>query len=136
GRASRLSTRALSRSSPTRVSARRVDAAAGQSGAASSSLSCGERTRAVAGAWTVAQRIRGEAFTNTRRSTAPGSWRPGRAGEGPLVPTATLHPDRMPDRLHLQEGGDPFRPLGSAVIEPVEACLGHGCRAAKHALDV
>ena len=33
-------------------------------------------------------------------------------------------PDRVPDRLHLEEGGDPFGALGGAVVEPVEAGVG------------
>ena len=43
-----------------------------------------------------------------------GSRPPGRGGP------PSSDPDRVPDRLHLEEGGDPFGPLGGAVVEPVE----------------
>src|SRR3972149_9196250 len=36
------------------------------------------------------------------------------------------HPDRVPDGLHLEEGGDPLGSLGGAVVEPVEAIRGAG----------
>ena len=44
-------------------------------------------------------------------------------------PTAISDPDRVPDRLHLEEGGDPLGALGGAVVEPVEAALGDARRA-------
>ena len=71
GRASRLSTCAASRNRPSRVRAERVVAAAGQAGAAGPSRSSGNRTAVPAGSWSVAQTVRGEACTKTRRSTAP-----------------------------------------------------------------
>src|SRR3954453_13795716 len=81
-------------------------------------------------------------MTKTRRSTAPGvleseGWLPGRPwGAPPLAFTAMSAADRVPDRLHLKEGGDPFGALGCGVIEPVEPGFGDPCRAAREALDV
>ena len=94
GRASRLSTRAASRSSPRRARAERVVAAAGQAGAAGPSLSSGKRTPVRAGSWSVAHTTRGVAWTNTRRSTAPPSAASSASGRPPAapppVPTAIL----------------------------------------------
>src|SRR3990170_4215363 len=43
--------------------------------------------------------------------------------------------DGVPDRLHLQEGGDPLGALGGAVIEPVDALTTAAWRPG-HALHV
>src|SRR6266545_3058887 len=45
-------------------------------------------------------------------------------------------PDRVPDRLHLEEGGDPLWTFGCAVVEPVETGLVDARRAARETLDV
>ena len=70
GRASRLSTCACSRSSPSRVRAVRVVAAAGHEGAAGPSRSSGNSIADAAGSWSDAHTTRGDAWTNTRRSTS------------------------------------------------------------------
>ena len=38
----------------------------------------------------------------------------------PLAFTATSAADRVPHRLHLEEGGNPFRPFRRGVVEPIE----------------
>ena len=59
------------------------------------------------------------------------------SAEGRTPPGSPLSgPDRVPDRLHLEEGGDPLRSFGRAVVEPVEAGLADARRAAQQALDV
>src|SRR4051794_19538243 len=92
GRASRLSTRAASRSRPSRALADRVVAAAGHGGAAGPSRTSGKSTFVRAGSWRVVQTSRGVAWTNTRRSTAPGSDVPSvrLPGVPPPVPTAIV----------------------------------------------
>src|SRR6476619_6374203 len=81
-------------------------------------------------------------MTNTRRSTAPGvleseDWLPCRPWLAPpLAFTATSAADRVPHRLHLEEGGDPFGPFRRRVVEPVEPGFGDPSRAAGEALDV
>src|SRR4051812_12127998 len=47
-----------------------------------------------------------------------------------LLLDAQLDPDRMPDRLHLEERGDPLRTLARSIVEPVEAGIGGAGRAA------
>ena len=49
---------------------------------------------------------------------------------------STSDADRVPDRLHLEEDGDPLGTLGGPVVEPVEARLVDGRRPARQALDV
>ena len=80
GRASRLSTRAGSRSSPRRVQAERVAAAAGHDGTAGPSRSSGNSEADAEGSWSTAQTTRGGAWTKTRRSTtrSPRRWSPAR----------------------------------------------------------
>ena len=140
GRASRLSTRASSRSSPSRARAERVVAAAGQVGAAGPKRQLREERRSS----------RPDRGGSPRRSAA---WRGRRRGARPAVgadrsvaaaagspsrrsrqPSSAA--DRVPDRLHLEEGGDPFGTFGGGVVEPVEAGLGDRGRAAQEALDV
>ncbi len=43
--------------------------------------------------------------------------------------------DRMPDRLHLEEGNDPLRALGGAIVRPVERRVGDPARPASDPLD-
>ena len=38
------------------------------------------------------------------------------------------HPDRVPDRLHLEEGGDPLGALRGSVVEPVEPRIADAAR--------
>ena len=38
--------------------------------------------------------------------------------------------DQVPDRLHLEEDGDPFEAFGGAIVEPVEPGVGHATRTA------
>ena len=45
-------------------------------------------------------------------------------------------PDRVPDRLHLEEGGDPFGALSGPVVEPVEASIDRAGGSARQPLDV
>ena len=99
-----------------------------------------EERRRDDGSWSVAHTSRGDAWTNTRRSTTPSArrWSPGRrkptSGSGRTA--IVSDPDRVPDRLHLEEGGDPFGTLGGAIVEPVEAGVGHLRGPAQDALDV
>jgi hypothetical protein len=71
-----------------------------------------------------------------RRSTDPIGQRGAALGGDRPGPTAIFSPDRVPDGLHLEEGGDPFGPFGETVIEPVEARLVDRGRAPQQALDV
>ena len=118
----------------------RVVAAAGQAGAAGPRRSSGNSAAVAAGSWSVAHTTRGVAWTKTRRSTEPCSTPGGRRRAGIRPRDRDGRPssdaDRVPDRLHLEEGGDPFGALGGPVVEPVEAGLGDRRRAPREALDV
>ncbi len=124
GRASRLSTRAGSRSSPRRVHA---DASPRRR------ATTGRRARAAApGIARPTRRDRGApprrpaAGPGRRRVARPPARRAGgrRRGDtrprGPDGRPSSSDADRVPDRLHLEEGGDPFGAFGGAVVEPVE----------------
>ena len=96
GRASRLSTCAASRSSPSRARAERVVAAAGQGGAAGPRRSSGKSAAVAAGSWSVAQTVRGVAWTKTRRSTGAVVARRRRSGRRPSCPVAGPDCHRQP----------------------------------------
>ena len=117
----------------------RVAAAAGHDGTAGPSRNSGNSEDEAAGSWSAAHTTRGGAWTNPSfdHPLAAGDHRhvdsrPRGQGGRPSSSDA----DRVPDRLHLEEGGDPFGAFGGAVVQPVEAGIGDPARAARQALDV
>ena len=80
---------------------------------------------------------RSAAWRGRRRGVRPAP-RSGRSAlSAPPTPRSTASrlpssaADRVPDRLHLEEGGDPFGSFGGGVVEPVEAGLGDRRRSAR-----